>query len=115
MNDDPVHGRAPWTLRLTAAVLACAFAGTLPAARADGTTVVEAPGVKAVRLAALPLEREGEVTPIRDPRIVVTRLPAPAMPAARAPSAPPAAAPAGAGSMLLSFGVLIAWIASRRR
>lgn len=115
MNDDVVRGHASWALRLTGAVLACAFAGTSPAARADVTTVVEAAGGPVVRLAALPVDFEGEVTLIGDPRIVVTRLPAPAAPAAGASSAPQAAAPGGAGSMLLSFGVLIAWIASRRR
>ncbi|MFM1991906.1 MAG: hypothetical protein RJA99_4863 [Pseudomonadota bacterium] len=108
MSDDPMRIRTSWAVRLLGVALSCAFVGAPRAAQVDGAPVVEPAAVQTLRLAGLAADGEGAVTPIRDPRIVTTRLPAPA-------PLVPTGAPAGAGTMLLSLGILIAWIAGRRR
>lgn len=105
------ESRAAWSARvarLLAVGACCAIAGAPRAAQDDGAPAA-VPTVTLAVFAGL-ADGSGEVRPLREPQIVTARL-APPPPAAVAP----VTEATGAGTTLAAFGLLIAWIAGRRR
>jgi hypothetical protein len=96
--------------RAVTAALACACLGA-PVAAQDGAKPKSLPAAAALDAAAGVPGEAGEIRALRDPQVIVTRLPQPGVVVA-AIAEDAVAAP---GTMLLVLAAMMLWIAGRRR